>query len=558
MTSETDQPRQRTVAELLAEHGDAGATGRRRRRREADGPGEGGDPSAPDRGPVTGSALSAGRRLPPPQLPSRPIVRDPGLPAARQSLDPQPAGRHPGPAGPARPPVVGPRGNSAAGGGARPAGPPNGEPVWPRAESVRPTAEADRPRSAPVRATPNPTRHSADPVRPAPEPVRRAAMPPRRPVEPVRRSADPVRPPADEAWPKLESAWPKAEPVRPVAGPVRPKSEPVRPAVEPVRAAEPVRERPTDQMPRIRDDRPAPDRRPTPPAQQAGDGSPRPLPGRHGAAVAAHAGALAPGTRGPGAPRRAPAAAPPDGGGFDGGGFDASAPSRARTDAARLGDPLADGGPPTAVGEAPVGAESWHRERTAGRSASYDGGPPTQAAAVLDFDDHPAGLGAPPQADPQHLGPGRGGSDVGGPDRGDRPGPGHGLDSDPGADGGVDDVDPDSADHPDYPDYLDAADHYPDDRADRPGAMSHGQAWAAVIAQWIGGAVGGAALWVAFRFLWRSFPVVALAASVLVTVGLVLLVRALLHNEGRRTTVFAVLVGLLLTASPALLVLLGR
>ena len=90
------------------------------------------------------------------------------------------------------------------------------------------------------------------------------------------------------------------------------------------------------------------------------------------------------------------------------------------------------------------------------------------------------------------------------------------------------------------------------------GAPSAGQAWAAVVAQWIAGAIGGAALWVGFRFLWRDLPVVALAAAVLVTVGLVLVVRALMHNDDRRTTLFAVLVGLLLTVSPAILVLLGR
>ena len=96
----------------------------------------------------------------------------------------------------------------------------------------------------------------------------------------------------------------------------------------------------------------------------------------------------------------------------------------------------------------------------------------------------------------------------------------------------------------------------------RPGmqklADSAGQVWAAVVAQWIVGAIGGAALWVGFRFLWRSLPVVALAAAVLVTVGLVVVVRALLRNSDLRTTVVAVLVGLLLTVSPAILVLVGR
>ena len=45
---------------------------------------------------------------------------------------------------------------------------------------------------------------------------------------------------------------------------------------------------------------------------------------------------------------------------------------------------------------------------------------------------------------------------------------------------------------------------------------------------------------------------------VLVTVGLVLIVRNLLRNDDMRTTLFAVLVGLLLTVSPAILPLLGR
>jgi hypothetical protein len=84
------------------------------------------------------------------------------------------------------------------------------------------------------------------------------------------------------------------------------------------------------------------------------------------------------------------------------------------------------------------------------------------------------------------------------------------------------------------------------------------QAWAGVVAQWLAGAVAGAVLWVLFRYLWRGLPVVALAAALLVTAGLVLLVRQLLHDVDRRTTAFAVLVGLLLTASPAVLVLLGR
>jgi hypothetical protein len=79
-----------------------------------------------------------------------------------------------------------------------------------------------------------------------------------------------------------------------------------------------------------------------------------------------------------------------------------------------------------------------------------------------------------------------------------------------------------------------------------------------VLAQWIVGAIGGAALWVGFRFLWSSLLVVAIAAAVLVTAGLVVAVRTVLHNTDLRTSIAAGLVGVLLTASPAVLVLLGR
>jgi hypothetical protein len=184
-----------------------------------------------------------------------------------------------------------------------------------------------------------------------------------------------------------------------------------------------------------------------------------------------------------------------------------------------------DEGPATMVGAPPAGAEAFHRNRTDPRRRGGDGGPPTQAAPPLPFDDED--------------------------------------DDDDGA--------------PDYPAGLDSrgvgeepTGIFAADDADAPvkrrsaqteekeKAAAGGPAWAAVIAQWIAGAIGGAALWVGFRFLWRDLPVVALAAAVLVTVGLVVVVRALLRSSDLRTTLFAVLVGLLLTVSPAILVLLGR
>ncbi len=161
------------------------------------------------------------------------------------------------------------------------------------------------------------------------------------------------------------------------------------------------------------------------------------------------------------------------------------------------------------------------------------------------------------------------------PSRGRRPGGIGDEDDDPlgaddfdGDDDGRfdDDLDPDERDERGRREHgvedLDDADADDDDDRDddelEERTVRPAQAWAGVVAQWLAGAVAGAVLWVLFRYLWRGLPVVALAAAVLVTAGLVLLVRQLLHQADRRTTGFAVLVGLLLTASPAVLVLLGR
>lgn len=358
MSSETDQPRQRTVAELLAAHGEGGGSGRRRRRREADDEAVGGH--APERfDPGYGDRIDDLRAIPRdeprlPSLPDRPVLPD-------RSVLREPVPRD---------------------GGSLPRY---------RNESYRLT-----------------------------------------PLEP----ADEHRPP------------PVADlPPRPVAPP------------------EHRRERPTEQMPRLRTRHAAPDLDVT---------GPIPVP----PGLSAHA---APAPEAPPVP--------------------ADRPSR-RARHMPPAEPHAVG-PATVVGAPPAGAEAWHRERVA-EPRPVDPGPATQASPPI-FDDAPAG-----------------------------------LEDDDLADGLAEDL----AEGRDEP----AADS-------RAGV---GQMWAAVVAQWIAGAIGGAALWVGFRYLWRSVPVVATAAAVVVTVGLVVIVRALLHNDDRRTTVFAVLVGLLLTVSPAILVLMGR
>jgi hypothetical protein len=88
-----------------------------------------------------------------------------------------------------------------------------------------------------------------------------------------------------------------------------------------------------------------------------------------------------------------------------------------------------------------------------------------------------------------------------------------------------------------------------------PEPVSGLKAWGVLIAQGIGGAVGGALLWVGFRWLWLHLPVVALAAAVLATAGLVLIVRTIRGSDDVQTTMLAVLVGLIVTISPAVLLL---
>lgn len=80
-------------------------------------------------------------------------------------------------------------------------------------------------------------------------------------------------------------------------------------------------------------------------------------------------------------------------------------------------------------------------------------------------------------------------------------------------------------------------------------------AWLILVGQGIVGAVLGGALWVGFRYLWLNFPVIALAGAVLATAGLVLVVRTIRGSDDIRTTMLAVLVGLIVTISPAVLLL---
>jgi len=79
--------------------------------------------------------------------------------------------------------------------------------------------------------------------------------------------------------------------------------------------------------------------------------------------------------------------------------------------------------------------------------------------------------------------------------------------------------------------------------------------WLLTIAQLVTGAVAGAALWLVFQWLWRTQPMIAAVAGVLVTVVAVLLVRRIWRSNDLRSTMMTLLIGLFVTMSPAVLLL---
>lgn len=90
------------------------------------------------------------------------------------------------------------------------------------------------------------------------------------------------------------------------------------------------------------------------------------------------------------------------------------------------------------------------------------------------------------------------------------------------------------------------------------GERTPGQEWMQVGAQLALGVVGGAGVWLLFNWLWNSLPAIALALALVVTAGLVWIVRNIRKAEDMQSTVLAVLVGLVVTVSPAALLLLSR
>jgi hypothetical protein len=82
--------------------------------------------------------------------------------------------------------------------------------------------------------------------------------------------------------------------------------------------------------------------------------------------------------------------------------------------------------------------------------------------------------------------------------------------------------------------------------------------WLVLAGQLALGVVGGAGVWLGFNWLWGQLPAAALVAALVVSVGLVWIVRKVRRAEDLQTTVLALLVGLVVTVSPAALLLVSR
>ncbi|MFD1534284.1 hypothetical protein [Pseudonocardia aurantiaca] len=557
MSSETDHPRQRTVAELLAQHGDANATGRRRRRREPDGSEEGGA------APVGRGAPAVPDWPAPSREPDRALLRERVPPGQRDSGGRRSADREPGSWEPEPPSWESRRAPEPQARDSAPQPWDSGPQAWESTEWDAPARDDRRDAQPPPRQTREREQRGWEPEPPGPEPRAWDSGPQAwdsRPREPQPREAQIREPQIREPQirepqirepqirepqirepqirepqirePQIREPQIREPQIRePQIRESQPRETPPRGAA----AGSPVRDRPTDHIPRVRDEDPALDVSLTAPIQ----------------------------------PHLRPGADGYESNGYESNGYESNGYDSDGYDSDGYDDDD-DDGPPTMVGAAPAGAEAWHRDRTRGRQngaqADEDVGPPTEAAAPLDFDDEPAGLGGRRYDQSDSFSDGFEDFYGGGQDelppvhRPDRARNGRARrdrdqrfdDAEPEPGGFFDSEESEAVEDDEQPGKS--------RRKWRAGAVADNasQAWAAVLAQWIAGAVGGAALWVGFRFLWRSLPVVALAAAVLVTVGLVVVVRALLRNNDMRTTMFAVLVGLLLTASPAILVLLGR
>jgi hypothetical protein len=532
MTDQTggDQP-QKTVAELLAQHGAQVDGGRRRRRRAADDDDEPATPEAAgthrrpgvsDTGPQAIIDRVANEGAPPPSAPP-----PPARPAGRRRAEPTPPPPAPRPVPqdsqplqrPPQPPARPAPGGAESGQYARPEQGRAARPPQESGKFARPQESAQLPVPPRQQEPPQPPRAPRRQPPPPPQPSQQLPTPPpaaeetRAAVQPVRRRPPPPQPSQQLPTPPPSGGALSARldglngnPDADVDGPPGPMASgtfstppaaPGRPRRAPSRRPQPQQEAYTEQFSAVPDEEPAP---PVPP--------------------------------------KGPQPGPPDG---------MSPAGLANWRKRRQKEQMED----TEIGVMPVVPtdqpddgypEDDFEPEGSGYQAAYDAGPPTGTY--------------PP---PMPFAPG-----------GDRGAPRTPL---------PDDLEPYEREfaEPGYPaggpdfeqdDYgYEQGEGYEDDEYDEAGpapvaepepAGSPGKQWLALAGQLALGVVGGAAVWLGFNWLWVNIPAAALVAALLVVVALVWIVRKIRRAEDLQTTVLAVLVGLVVTVSPAALLLVGR
>ncbi|WP_236789800.1 hypothetical protein [Amycolatopsis sp. GM8] len=110
----------------------------------------------------------------------------------------------------------------------------------------------------------------------------------------------------------------------------------------------------------------------------------------------------------------------------------------------------------------------------------------------------------------------------------------------------------------DYEDEAGQPVEYEEDEEPEAAEASPAKQWLSMAAQLALGVIGGAAVWLGFNWLWGKIPAAALIVALVVIVGLVFIVRKIRRADDIQTMVLAVLVGLVVTVSPAALLLLSR
>ena len=540
--SESEQP-QRTVAELLAEYGNSGEGAPRRRRRRAEDDEEVSGPQAIiDRVTSDSGIMPAIRQDPETGEPIAPV-------SARSHRRLRPVGQPPAPPQAQQPP-------------ARQAPPPQQQQVPPRAPQQQqpppgpnaPTAyaqpvppPAQQPQNPPTGRQPLPSRPAMPPVGPPPA-SRAPAAPPSRPAmppagAPSRNAMPPVGPPPGNAQASRPAMPPVAPPGRTPPPPAQDypddddyteqgygvplsiqqaqqaqQAQQQQPPANPLvsRLGGPPRPEAalTEEMPPVLDEPPVQPR----PSQQTGTFQARPV-------------------------RRGPVDSPLE--------ATQAHPGPLESTAAHPGPYL----------DEDDDEFEYPQDGYAEQEQGYPGDQRTQYARPPQPQQPPPG---PRNQGTQLINPGQLAADEGYPDQDFEPDEGYPAANDyPQEEFAARGEDADSFD-----DRYEREDRNArvdrrvpvedsDDLDDVPLAPT-GREWLVTGAQVGVGAIAGAAVWLGFSWLWGLMPIAAIIAAVVVVIGLIVVVRKWRKAEDLQTTVLAILAGLVVTVSPAALLLVKR